>query len=66
MFMKNGKKKTHPLMAISIGAMAIYGAYSVVHCAKEACVEKGQMLTKVFKKKEKCTDTEKENPTAEA
>ncbi len=52
MFMKNGKKKTHPLMAISIGAMAVYGAYSIVHCMKESCVSKCQIITKVFKNKE--------------
>ncbi len=58
MFMKSGKKKMHPIMAIGVGAMALYGAYSVVHCVKEACMEKGKMITKVFKKKasgEKCS-----------
>lgn len=54
--MKQGKKKRRPLLAIGIGAMAIYGAYSVVRCAKDACCEKAKMLTKAFKKKEKCTD----------
>jgi hypothetical protein len=53
MLMKNGKKKTHPILALGIGAMAVYGAYSVVSCAKDMCAEKAKMLTKVMKKKEK-------------
>lgn len=53
MFMKNGKKKMHPILAISIGAMAIYGAYSAVSCMKD----KAKMLTNVFKKKKKCECT---------
>ena len=51
--MKQGKKKMRPLLALSIGAMAIYGAYSAVSSIKEACTEKAKMLTKAFKKKEK-------------
>ena len=51
--MKNGKKKTRPLLAIGIGAMAVYGAYSAVCSAKNMCCEKAKMLTKVFKKKAK-------------
>lgn len=53
LMMKQGKKKTRPLLALSIGAMAIYGAYSAVKCAKDMCCEKAKMLTKAFKKKEK-------------
>ena len=53
----------NPILALGIGAMAIYGAYSVVSCTKDMCVEKAKMLTKVMKKKEKhkencgCTDS---------
>ena len=57
LMMKQGKKKRRPLLAIAVGAMAIYGAYSVVRCAKDACCEKAKMLTKVFKKKEKCKNS---------
>ena len=52
--MKQGKKKTRPLLALGIGAMALYGAYSTVCSIKEMCCEKTKMLTKAFKKKEKC------------
>ena len=53
LMMKQGKKKTRPLLALGIGAMAIYGAYSAVYSVKEMCCEKAKMLTKAFKKKEK-------------
>ena len=60
LMMKQGKKKARPLFALSIGAMAIYGAYSAVCSVKEMCCEKAKMLTKAFKKKEKsnkkCSD----------
>lgn len=55
MFMKNEKKKTKPLLAIGIGAMAFYGAYSAVCSLKEMCVKRMNMLTKVFKNKNKCS-----------
>ena len=56
MILKNPKKKAHPIIAVGVGAMAIYGAYSMVHCVKERCSECCKMLTNVFKKKEKCKD----------
>ena len=56
LMMKQGKKKTRPLLALGIGAMALYGAYSAVCSVKEMCCEKAKMLTKAFKKKEKCED----------
>ena len=52
--MKNDKKKSHPILAISVGAMALYGAYSAVSCMKQMCCKKAKMLTKVFKKRETC------------
>lgn len=58
MLLKNAKKKAHPILAIGFGAMAIFGAYSLVHCAKEKCAEGRKMLTNVFKKKEKCEECE--------
>jgi hypothetical protein len=54
MILKNPKKKARPMIAIGVGAMAIYGAYSMVHSAKERCSECCKMITNVFKKKEKC------------
>ena len=56
MFMKNGKKRSRPLLAVGIGAMALYGAYSMVRCMKENCAEKLEMLTKVIKKKKNKDD----------
>lgn len=53
MFMKNEKKKTRPLLAIGVGAMALYGAYSAVACIKKTCCEKAEMLTNVLKKSKK-------------
>ena len=56
MFMKNDKKKSRPLLAIGVGALAVYGAYSMVAGAKNICCEKAKMLTNVFKKREKCEE----------
>ena len=57
LMMKQGKKKTRPLLALGIGAMAIYGAYSAVCSMRDMCCEKAKMLTKAFKKKEKCKNS---------
>ena len=57
MFIKNGKKKARPMLAIGVGAMALYGAYSAVCSVKEMCVEKANMLTNVLKKNKKCEKT---------
>ena len=51
MFMKNEKKKSRHLLAIGVGVMAVYGAYSAVSCVKKSCCEKMKMLTKVVNKK---------------
>ena len=55
LMMKSGKKKTRPLLALGIGAMALYGAYSAVRGMKNMCCKKAEMLTKVFKKSNKCS-----------
>lgn len=55
MFMKNGKKKTHRILVIGVGALALYGAYSMVCCVKD----KAKMLTNVFKMKTKCHPKDK-------
>ena len=55
MFMKNEKRKSRHLLAIGVGAMAIYGAYSAVSCVKKKCKNMTKMLTNVVKRKKKCT-----------
>lgn len=55
MFMKNEKKKSRHLLAIGVGAMAIYGAYSAVSCVKKNCANMTKMLTNIVKGKKKCT-----------
>ena len=42
--------------AVGVGAMAIYGAYSVVSCIKQMCCEKMHMLTNVVKNKKNKDD----------
>ena len=60
MIFGNEKKKKNPAFAIALGALAVYGAYSMVASVKDCCSEKCKMLTNMFKKKEKahCPDTE--------
>ena len=55
MFMKNEKKKSRHLVAIGVGVMAVYGAYSAVCCMKEMCQEKLKMITKVVNNKKNKT-----------
>jgi hypothetical protein len=38
MFMNNNKRKKHPLLAMAVGGLAIFGAYSMVCCAKNAAL----------------------------
>ena len=66
LMMKRDTKKTRPLLALGIGAMALYGAYSTVCGVKQMCCEKAKMLTKAFKKKEKCKKDESIFDTEEA
>lgn len=63
---KRDTKKTRPLLALGIGAMALYGAYSTVCGVKQMCCEKAKMLTKAFKKKEKCKKDDCDFDTEEA
>ena len=58
MLMKSPKKRMYPFFAIGIGALAVYGAYSIVNGMKECCAEKAHMLTNVFKKKENSKKTD--------
>jgi len=58
-FMKNEKKKRHPMLALGVGALAVYGAYSVVKGAKDACVCKMSKMKNMFKKKGcECADSD--------
>lgn len=63
MFMKSEKKKGRHLLAIGVGAMAIYGAYSAVSCMKESCRKKMEMITKVVKKNKNKGDEGEEDCT---
>lgn len=60
MFMKNEKKKMRPWFAVGIGALTVYGAYSMVACIKNTCCKKVEMLTNVIKnsknKKKDCSE----------
>lgn len=40
MFMKTEKKRKHKGFAVAIGVLAMYGAYSVIKCAKDMCVSR--------------------------
>ena len=62
MIFGNEKKKKNPAFAIAIGALAVYGAYSMVASVKECCSEKCKMLTNMFKKKEKECHKESDTP----
>ena len=54
MFSRTQKKKKHPVFAISVAALAVFGGWSAITMAKEFCKEKARMLTKVVKKHKKC------------
>lgn len=54
MFSRTQKKKKHPLLVMGIGAMALFGAYSLVTAACDACREKAKALMNAMKKKKSC------------
>ena len=60
MMFGNDKKKKNPAFAIALGALAVYGAYSMVSSVKNTCSEKCKKITDMFKKKgnDKCCDEE--------
>lgn len=51
MFTRCQKKKRHPLLAVGIGAMALFGAYSLVSAACDMCREKTKTLMRAMKRK---------------
>ena len=50
MFSRTQKKKRHPLFALGVGAMAIFGTYSLVTAACDMCREKMKTLMRAVKK----------------
>ena len=55
MFVGN-KRKKHPLLAMAVGGLAIFGAYSAVCCAKNGlCTCKDKMTAMMGKKNKKCS-----------
>ncbi len=50
MFSKGEKKKKGPALAISVGALAVYGAYSAVQRLKNMTVDKVSCLMSKMKK----------------
>ena len=70
MFSKPEKKKKKRGFALTVGALAMVGAYSVIAGAKELCVSKCRAMMGFFgkmkKKGEKCMeDVKNKMPTAE-
>lgn len=51
MFTRCQKKKRHPLLAVGIGAMALFGAYSLISAACDTCREKTKALMRAMKRK---------------
>jgi hypothetical protein len=64
MFSRTQKKKRHPLLAFGIGAMAIFGTYSLVSAVCDVCREKTKALMQAMKRKKNtcqsddCCDTD--------
>ena len=51
----NTKRKKHPILAMAVGGLAIFGAYSMVCCAKNTvCSCKDKMTLMMGKKGKKC------------
>lgn len=46
-----GKKKS-PVFAIAVGALAVFGAYSMVAAVKNCCTEKMKMMTNMMKRRD--------------
>lgn len=56
MFMNNNKRKKHPILAMAVGGLAIFGAYSMVCCAKNTALACKDKMTNLMsgKKRGKC------------
>ena len=44
------KKKKMPVLAITVGALAAFGAYSMARTVKECCLEKMKKMACILKK----------------
>lgn len=56
-FGKNDHRRSNPYVAITIGTLAMIGAFSVVRCAKRTARCVSNKMTSVFKAKERCDST---------
>ena len=54
LFGKNDHRRSNPYVAITIGTLAMIGAFSVVRCAKRTVRCASDKMTSIFKAKEKC------------
>ncbi len=57
LFGKTEHRRTHPYVAITIGTLAMIGAFSVVRCAKKTARCTVDKMTSMFKSKDKCECT---------
>lgn len=53
LFMKNTKKKKHPLIIAMAGGLAVYGAYSMVSSLKRGITDKMSCMINKMKKMKK-------------
>ncbi len=58
MFSKNEKKKKGPALAAGIGALAVYGAYSVVSKIKNMTTDKMSALMNKMKRKRGASESQ--------
>jgi hypothetical protein len=54
LFGKTEHRRTHPYAAITIGTLAMIGAFSVVRCAKRTVRCTADKMMSIFKSKDRC------------
>jgi hypothetical protein len=54
LFGKTEHRRTHPYVALTIGTLAMIGAFSVVKCTKRTAKCMCDKMTSMFKTKEQC------------
>lgn len=54
LFGKTEHRRSHPYAAITIGTLAMIGAFSVVRCVKRTARCAANKMTSMFKSKERC------------
>lgn len=57
LFGKSERRRMNPYVALTIGTLAMIGAFSVVRCAKRTVKCASDKMTSMFKSKEKCDYT---------